>query len=202
MSLQIVYFGDADGKDSGETYTIFLDSNPATPRSQRFVAFVRHPMPFPLAAPAALTSCRPPPGPACPCAQNDQVYHSEDGFAFTLASTSKHLDFSDTQQAGFWDASVSQYRIFFRTHNPGPQACPGQPSRLSISSAERKSPHSGSWPKAKLWNSGGSHAGRSIGTLLTANMSAPDWGPGDHAAGQSKATIFNVDGGDNACMDV
>eukprot|EP01045_Picozoa_sp_COSAG04_P002195 COSAG04_NODE_77_length_28411_cov_8.599181_27_plen_34_part_00 len=33
-------------------------------------------------------------------------------------------------------------------------------------------------------------------------MSAPDWGPGDHAAGQSKATIFNVDGGDNACMDV
>ena len=138
----MVLFPQADGKDAGQTYTVFLDTNPATPPSQRFVAF------------------------------NDQVYFSADGFSFTPANSAHHLAFSDTQQAGYFDQAVGKYRIYFRTHNPGPSSCPG-----------------------------GSHSGRSIGMLTVANMSNSDWGPGDHDSGQANATIFNVDAGDNSCMD-
>jgi hypothetical protein len=139
----IVYFPEADGKDDGQTYTIFLDANPAALPEQKFVAF------------------------------NDQVFHSADGFNFTLASPARHLTFSDTQQGGYWDESIGQYRLYFRTHNGGAAPCPG-----------------------------GAHSERSIGTLTTSDMAAADWGPADKASGEANATIFNVDSGDNACMDL
>ena len=130
----IVYFPEADGKDDGQTYTmdlvaagqpdirrdstdvpdtIFLDANPAALPEQKFVAF------------------------------NDQVFHSADGFNFTLASPARHLAFSDTQQGGYWDESIGQYRLYFRTHNGGAAPCPG-----------------------------GAHSERSIGTLTTSDIAA------------------------------
>jgi hypothetical protein len=98
----IVSFDGADGKDSGVTYTVFMDGNPSAKLGHKFVGF------------------------------NDQVFVSADGFSFTLLSASHHLPFSDTQQAGFWDADAGAYRVFFRTHQPGTGMCAGAATERSI----------------------------------------------------------------------
>ena len=102
-----------------------------------------------------------------------QVWFSPDGLSFREGPHVQHIPFSDTQTVAWYDERVSQYRVYFRTHQKRSDGkpCPG-----------------------------GAEAQRSVGMLLTSDIVATDWGPGDRSE-QQAVTVFNVDADDGPCMD-
>ena len=69
--------------------TVFLDSNPKAPRSERFKLVPT---------------------------DGGAIYSSADGFRWSLLSKN-HIGWSDTQNIAFFDAALGKYRVYIRNHD-------------------------------------------------------------------------------------
>jgi hypothetical protein len=112
-------------------------------------------------------------GITCHLKRGVYVFGSADGYKFEVIS-GPHVPFSDSQAVIFFEPVLSKYAVYFRTH------------------AAR--------PDNALCHAG-SRAGRSVGRLVVADLSAASWGDGDHEEAVN-TTVFNVDARDSPCEDV